>query len=294
MHDGELAIDEALVVRLLHAQFPEFAGLGVRAWASTGTVNAIFRLGPDLAVRLPRLTRWAPALERETTWLPRLAPLVSLRVPEPVASGAPTSEHPCIWAVYRWLVGRPYAEGVVADERAAALALAAFLRELRVFDPAPGPPAGRAPLRALDSETRAAIRAARGAIDADAAQAAWTRALEAPAWDGVPTWIHGDLMRPNLLVANGCVDAVIDFGGVGVGDPAVDLAAAWSVFGPPGRDAFRGALRDDRVLEGGAWERARGYALHQAALIVPYYASSNPAFAAEAVRIVEEVLRDEG
>jgi hypothetical protein len=142
---------------------------------------------------------WA-ALAREAAWLPWLAPRLSLRVPEPVAVGRPTTEYPCAWAVYRWVDGASWGDGAVVDERATAAALAGFVGELRALDPVGGPPAGRAPLRELDVRTRAAIEAARGAIDADAALAAWTRALAAPAWDGVPSWIHGDLMRPNLLV----------------------------------------------------------------------------------------------
>ena len=294
MHDGELPIDEALVARLLGAQLPELAGLGVRSWPSTGTVNAIFRLGDHLNARLPRLERYATALAREVAWLPRLAPSLSLRVPEPVAVGQPTTAYPCAWAVYRWLDGAAWGAGIVVEEGEAATTLAGFVGELRALDPGGGPPAGRAPLRDLDVRTRAAIEAGRGAIDADAALAAWTRALTAPAWDGVPSWIHGDLMRPNLLFVDGRLDAVIDFGGAGVGDPAMDLVAAWSVFGPAGRAAFREALLRDRLLDAGAWARARGYALHQAALIVPYYADSNPAFAAEALRIVGEVLGDVG
>jgi aminoglycoside phosphotransferase (APT) family kinase protein len=101
-------------------------------------------------------------------------------------------------------------------------------------------------------------------------------------------WIHSDLLRPNLLVRDGRLDAVIDFGGAGVGDPATDVIPAWSVFGQTGRDAFRRALDVDN----GTWNRARGIALHQAALIIPYYAQTNPAFAAPAKRTVEEILAD--
>ena len=294
MHDGEFPIDEALVARLLAAQFPEFASLTLRAWPSTGTVNALFRLGEHLVARLPRLPRFAEDLERELAWLPRLAPRLSLRVPEAVAVGRPTAEFPCAWAVFRWLDGAAYDPGVVADERAAARALAGFVRELGAIDAAVGPAAGRAPLATLDAATRAAIEAGRDVFDADAALAAWERALAAPVWDGAPTWIHGDLMRPNLLVRGGRLDAAIDFGGVGVGDPAMDLVAAWSVLGPVGRAVFREAIGQDPRRGAGTWARARGYALHQAALIVPYYVASNPAFAAEGARIVGEVLRDEG
>ena len=132
------------------------------------------------------------------------------------------------------------------------------------------------------------IESARGVIDGDAAVAAWERALRAPAWAGSPVWIHSDLLRPNVLVRDGRVCAVIDFGGVGVGDPAADVIAAWSVFGRAGRGVFRAALE----VDDGTWERARGFALHQAALIVPYYGETNPGFAASARRTIEEVLAD--
>ena len=134
----------------------------------------------------------------------------------------------------------------------------------------------------------AAISAARGIIDSDAATAAWERALQAPVWDGTPVWIHTDLLRPNLLVRGGRLGSVIDFGGIGVGDPAADVIAAWSVFSHAGRGVFRAALE----VEDGTWNRARGVALHQAALIIPYYAESNPGFVAPAKRTVEEILAD--
>jgi aminoglycoside phosphotransferase (APT) family kinase protein len=150
------------------------------------------------------------------------------------------------------------------------------------------PRGGRRPLRDLDEDTRAAIVASAGVVDAGAAAAAWERALDAPAWDGAPVWIHTDLLRPNLLVGGGRLRAVIDFGGMGVGDPAADVVPAWSVFGAAGRAAYREAL----AVDDGTWERARGYALHQAAMIVPYYAETNPDFVAVAARTIDQVLAD--
>jgi aminoglycoside phosphotransferase (APT) family kinase protein len=289
MHDGEADIDAGLVGRLVAAQFPGLGGLPVRAVVSTGTVNAIYRLGDDLCARLPRLASWARALERECRWLPELAPRLSLRVPEPVAMGAPAAGYPFTWAIYRWIPGQPYADEFAGDERQAATDLARFVTELRRAEPgAEVPRAGRRPLPELDEPTRAAIESAGGVIDRGAALAAWERALAAPAWDRTRVWIHTDLLRPNLLVDAGRLSAVIDFGGVGAGDPAADVIAAWSVFGPAGRERFRGALG----VDDGTWARARGYALHQAALIIPYYAETNPEFAAMARRTVAEVLAD--
>jgi aminoglycoside phosphotransferase (APT) family kinase protein len=229
-------------------------------------------------------------LDREWHWLPRLAPRLSLRVPEPTERGQPTSLYPFPWAIYRWIEGQPYADALVDDERQAAADLARFVAELRRVDPAGAPRSGRRPLPELDAGTRAAISSAGEVIDGGAATAAWERALEAPAWDGTPVWIHSDLLRPNLLVHGGRLRAVIDFGAVGVGDPATDVIAAWSVFGPPGRATFRAALD----VGDGTWERARGIALHQAAVIIPYYAETNPGFVALARRTVEEILADTG
>jgi aminoglycoside phosphotransferase (APT) family kinase protein len=288
MHDGEIDIDASLVRRLVAAQFPGLDGLPVRAVHSTGTVNAIYRLGDRLCARLPRVPSWARALEKECHWLPKLAPRLSLRVPEPVARGRPADQYSFSWAIYRWIPGQPYADEAVEDERQAASDLAQFVAELRQVPVAGAPRAGRRPLRELDEATRAALRSADDVIDRDAALRTWEHALRAPAWDGTPVWIHTDLLRPNLLVHDGRLTAVIDFGGIGVGDPAADLIAAWSVFGNPGREVFRRALEADDDT----WNRARGYALHQAALIIPYYAETNPEFVALAMRTVEQVLAD--
>jgi aminoglycoside phosphotransferase (APT) family kinase protein len=289
MHDGEVNIDLELVRRLVAGQFPQLADLPISAVRSTGTVNAIYRIGDHLYARLPRMEKWAHDLDREWHWLPKLAPRLSLAVPALVGKGHPEGSYPCPWAIYGWIDGQPYADELVDDERQAARDLAQFVVELRRIEPVVGAPrAGRQPLRELDAVTRVAIKSARGVVDSDAATAAWERALKAPPWEGAPVWIHTDLLRPNLLVHGGRLCAVIDFGGVGIGDPAADVIAAWSVFSHPGRSVFRAALD----VDDGTWKRARGFALHQAALIIPYYGDTNPGFVALAKRTVEEVLAD--
>jgi aminoglycoside phosphotransferase (APT) family kinase protein len=289
MHEGQVDLDVELVGRLVTAQLPELADLPISAVRSTGTVNALYRLGDNLCARLPLVERWAGALTKELEWLPRLAPHLSLRIPEPVAKGIPTRWYPFPWAIYRWIDGNPYSDEIVDDEQQAARDLARFVIDLRAVDPVEGAPrGGRQPLHMLDVPTRAAIEAAHGVIDGDAATAVWEGSLVAPEWDGTPVWIHTDLLPPNLLVDGGRLCAVIDFGGVGVGDPAADVIPAWSVFGHPGREAFRGALG----VDDGTWARARGFALHQAAMIIPYYGETNPAFVAMAKRTVEEILAD--
>lgn len=290
MHEGEVNIDEKFVERLIAAQFPQWISLPIRAVPSTGTVNAIYRLGDNFCVRLPRVQQYVQSLHQELTWLPQLAPSLSLRIPDPVTTGKATSEFPFPWAIYRWLKGQPYTDDLIQDERQAAKDLAQFVSELRQINLTNAPRGGRKPLRELDVVTRAALAASRGVIDSEAAETAWADALEGPAWDGTPVWIHTDLLRPNLLVEGGRLCAVIDFGSAGVGDPAADVIAAWSVFSPTGRATFRAALDIDEAT----WNRARGYALHQAALIIPYYAESNPKFVALAKRTVEEILADVG
>lgn len=288
MHDDEVHVDAELVSRLIAEQFPELAHLPLREVRSTGTVNAVYRLGPHLAARLPRVPRWSGDLVNELTWLPVLARRLPLRVPVPVHTGAPSEDYPMTWAIYEWIEGLPYADSGVDDEERAAEDLAEFVGELRRIDPAGASSAGRRPLTALDAATRESIAASTGVIDASSAMSMWDRALESRPWSGDPVWIHTDLLRPNLLAHGGRLSAVIDWGGAGVGDPAADVIAAWAVFASRGRRAFREALGVDDET----WNRARGFALHQAAVIIPYYRHTNPEFVTMAARTIHEIVTD--
>jgi aminoglycoside phosphotransferase (APT) family kinase protein len=288
VHADEIPVDDALVRALVASQFPSLAGLAVLRVASTGTVNAIFRLGAELSVRLPLKERWAQDLRHEAGVTETVAPRVSPQVPSLAGLGAPGEGYPCEWAIYRWIPGHPYDDEHIADERQAASDLAGFVAELREIPLDGAPPAGRRPLKELDAATRQAIEASVPEIDAPAALEVWERALAAPAWDGRRTWMHGDLLRPNLLASGGRLTAVIDFGLAGAGDGAQDVIAAWTVFGPAGRAAYRAALDVDDAT----WNRARGIALHQAAMIIPYYRHTNPEFAALARRTITQILAD--
>lgn len=256
MHVGELEIDAELVRRLVTDQFPRLAELPITRVASTGTVNAIFRIGEHLSARLPRMQRWAADLDHEWRWLPRLAPHLSLPIPVPVWQGNPAPAYPFTWAIYDWIDGEPYADESVDDERNSARQLAEFVVELRRIDAGTDAPrAGRKPLRQLDTVTRSAIASARGIIDSDAASAAWEVALGAPAWQGSPVWIQTDLLRPNVLVHGGRLRAVIDFGGVGVGDPAADVVALECLRTGWSRRVPRRSGRRQRHLGTGTWFR---------------------------------------
>jgi aminoglycoside phosphotransferase (APT) family kinase protein len=290
MHDGEPHLDVALVQRLVADQFPDWAGRVIQEVPSTGTVNAIYRVGDDVCARLPRVAAGEAALQREAQWLPWLAERLPLPIPEPIAAGRPDASYPFAWALYRWRDGEPYADEGIDDEAGAARDLAGFVLELRRLDPSGAPPAGRRPLGELDAPTRSAIEAARRHIDGAAALAVWDDAVESAVWDSDGVWIHADLLRPNILTCSGKMSAIIDFGAAGVGDAAADVIAAWSVFGCVGREQYRSALKVDDET----WRRARGFALHQAVIAIPYYAETNPGFAALARRTLEQVLLDFG
>ncbi|MFF9324321.1 aminoglycoside phosphotransferase family protein [Streptomyces sp. NPDC014776] len=290
MHDGEAETDPGLVRRLLRAQFPQWAGLPVTRLASGGTVNAIYRLGTGLTVRLPLLEGGAESLDDEARWLPRLAPLLPVPVPEVVALGEPGEGYPYRWAVHRWLDGEVLLEGDASEDLARDLA--SFVTALRRAGLDGGPPAYRgAPLRTADAETRAAIGELRRTdepFDADALLAAWESALRAPDWAHAPRWTHSDLMPSNLLGADGRLTGVLDFGTAGVGDPAVDLIPAWNLLTPAARRVFRAGVDADDAM----WARGRGWALSMAVTQLPYYRTTNPVISANARYVLHQILRD--
>ena len=289
MHTDEVHIDVSLVRRLLAAQFPQWADLRIEPVPSAGTVNAIYRLGDDMTVRLPRVQRYVRDLEKEYDWLPKLAPHLPLAIPERLAIGDPGEGYEWRWCVYRWLKGEIWDTDRVRDLSEAAVDLAQFITALRRIDTAGAPrrPAGYETLTRHEY-VRPAIAAARGLIDMDAVHAAWDAALKLPAWSGPMVWVHGDLSRPgNLLVAGGRLSAVIDFGSISLGDPARELMAAWTLFSGESRAAFRYAL----AVDDATWARGRAWTLTRV-MNVAYYAKTNPAIVAEARHAIEEVLAD--
>jgi aminoglycoside phosphotransferase (APT) family kinase protein len=294
MHADEVDVDVSLVGRLLAAQFPQWADLSIEPVHSAGTDNAIYRVGSDLAVRLPRIEGATGQVDKEHQWLPRLAPRLPLAIPVPLAKGAPDEGYPWHWSVYRWLEGETATVERIADPGQAARDLAQFIGALQRIDPAGGPPPGPhnsfrgVPLSTRDANTRAAIASLDGMLDTGAVTAAWDAAFQAPAWRGPPVWIHGDLSPLNLLVKRGRLSAVIDFGCLGVGDPACDLQVAWNLFSAQTRDVLRAGLPVDDAT----WARGRGWALSVGLIALPYYQSTNPVLAGIARRAIAEVLAD--
>lgn len=292
MHTDEIEVAPDLVRGLLESQFPERASLPLRRVRSDGTDNAIYRLGEDLAVRLPRYPGAVAQIEKEARWLPELAPSLPLPVPEPVALGAPADGYPWPWTVVRWLPGATADPDELVGSRQTGRDLARFVAALREIDAGDAPLPGDhnfgrgVPLAERDGYVRDALAQLEGVIDTGAAHAAWESALAAPPHAGPPVWIHGDLHAGNLLARDGRLSGVLDFGGLGAGDPACDVMAAWTFLAGEARDAFRTELDVDDA----AWERGRGWALSVGLIALPYYRETNLAFAANARRWIDAAM----
>jgi aminoglycoside phosphotransferase (APT) family kinase protein len=290
MPAAEVDVDEALVRSLLAEQHPDLLGLDLQPLAN-GWDNVLFRLGDDLVVRLPRRQLAVPLVEHEQRWLPELAPRLPLPIPAPVRTGRPGAGYPWPWSVVPWFPGASALDAPPHDLAVAAEQLGAFLRALHEPAPAAAPPNPYRgiPLADRDERTLVALDALAGDVEADEVRAVWSELRDAPAWDGPPVWVHGDVHPGNLVVDRGELAAVIDFGDLTAGDPACDLAVAWMLLPPEHRPPFRaaaGAADDDHL-----WTRARGWAL---ALGVVTLASSrdNPRYERHARRTIANVLTD--
>jgi aminoglycoside phosphotransferase (APT) family kinase protein len=262
-------ITPALVRTLLAGQFPDWAAEPIAPVGKPGVDNMTFRLGPDKLVRLPRFPRWVGQVLREQRWLPVLAPHLPLAVPAPLAQGKPGAGYPFPWSVYAWLDGTNASRAVLADQEQAARDLAGFLGALWGLDATGGPPpewsngfrgvdlADERDSPVTGPRIEGRIAALNGLVDTAALREVFATALAAPVWPKPPVWVHGDPAPGNLLVGDGRLSAVIDFGTLAVGDPAVDLIGAWTLLTPAGRDAFRAAL----PIDDDTWARGRGWAL---------------------------------
>ena len=279
MHADELDLDEVRVHALVAEQFPQWADLPV-VRVGDGTVNAIFRLGDGMSVRLPRRDGPTTAADLEMQWLPVLAPQLPLDVPHPVARGNPAAGYPWYWSIHTWL------EGDAPDGPIDPGELAAFVSALRHIDTTDGPePAGGRgkPLACRDRAVRDALERA----EAPGAVELWEEAMQAPEWEGPQVWIHCDLDARNVLVRGGRLAAVLDWGGAGLGDPAVDVMVAWKLVAREERDWFRAAL----AVDDATWLRAQGWALSQALIALGYYTlETNPVLVREAEHWLAEVL----
>jgi aminoglycoside phosphotransferase (APT) family kinase protein len=288
---AEVVIDAPLVRRLLDVQFPQWSRLAVRPVESAGWDNVIYRLGTDLAVRLPRRRMGADQTEKEHQWLPVLGPQLPMAVPVPVGKGVPGEGYPWHWTVCAWLPGEIAALAPVADMSQAAMSLARFVCALQAVDPAGGPVSQfrGGTLAARDPVSQASAALLGDSLDVRAALEAWAAAVAEPPWTGPPVWMHGDLHPANLLVSDGELAGVIDFGLLGVGDPACDLMVAWTYLSAGDRQVFRDAL----TVDDPTWARGRGWALHLG-LMAAAYSADNPVLGNIGRHTIAEVLADSG
>lgn len=288
--DGRAGIDAGLVRRLIAAQFPQWAELPVTPVDVDGWDNRTYRLGGEMSVRLPTAPGYVPAVAKENEWLPRLAPALPVDIPRVLGAGVPGEGYPYPWSVRGWLPGEAADPARIDDLPGFAVAVAGFVRALQGCAAAGGPLAGEhswyrgASPAHYDEEARSCLAALEGRVDTTAAAAVWNDALAAQ-WRGEPVWFHGDIAAGNLLVQDGKLTAVIDFGTSGVGDPACDLVIAWTMFTGESRAAFRRTVGMDE----GTWARARGWALWKALLGC---AGTDPELAGVNGRVVREVLAD--
>ncbi len=291
--DGRAGIDAALVKRLIAAQFPRWSDLAVTPVEVDGWDNRTYRLGDDMSVRLPTAAGYVPAVAKENRWLPRLAPALPITVPAVLAEGVPGEGYPFPWSVRGWLPGRTADPKHIDDMSQFAISVAEFIRALQRCDTAGGPLAGAhsfyrgASPAHYDEETRRCLAVLAGRVDTVRATAVWEAALTAE-HSGAPVWFHGDIAHGNLLVADGKLTAVIDFGTCGVGDPACDLVIAWTMFSGDSRQAFRQSVGQDQ----GTWARARGWALWKSLLTLTQCVDSDQELAAVHQRVIGEVLAD--
>jgi aminoglycoside phosphotransferase (APT) family kinase protein len=286
-------IDESLARRLIDSQFPHWSHLPIRAFELDGWDNRSFRLGSELTVRLPSGNWYAKQVDKEQRWLPVLAPELPLPIPSPVAKGDPDAEFPYPWSVYRWLDGEPASTASIGDLSDFATTLARFLHALGRIDATAGPAPGQhnffrgGPPATYEGETVQAIDTLGDEIPVEDVKRVWADAM-ATSWERDPVWFHGDVAPGNLLVRNGRLAAVLDFGSSGVGDPACDTVIAWTFLSGTSRDRFRAELD----VDAGTWSRGRGWALWKALITLVGHLERGAPEAAVPRREIERILAD--
>ena len=288
------ALDTALASDLIATQFPQWSDLPVTPVSPGGFDNAAFRLGDSMVVRLPRAQEYSVQVEKEHRWLPLLAPLLPVQIPTPLALGRPGSGYPWPWSIRTWIEGEIATPHSVNAGRAFGVDLARLLRALHRIDTAGAPAYGAhsfhrgGPLRTYDAAARRAFDVLRGQIDARAAHDVWARAVDT-AWNRPAVWIHGDLAAGNVLVHAGRLRGVIDWELMGIGDPACDLALAWTLLDDSGRRRFR----DELALDADTWARGRAWALWKGAIVAAGLVETNVVEAGLCRRALDAVLGDD-
>jgi aminoglycoside phosphotransferase (APT) family kinase protein len=289
LHDGQIEINIEIAKTLINEQFPQYRNLPIDEFDTTGTVNSIFRLGNNYYIRLPLMKIYANSILNEYKILPYLSKRLTIEIPHPIHLGIPNSLYPFHWGIYTWIDGDCYDNNKITNFQAIISELANFIKELHsVGLLADAPKAGRKPLADLNIMTIDALNNSKDEIDYKRTIEIWNYLVDTPFWNNKAVWIHADLLKSNVLIKNNHISGVIDFGSAGMGDPAFDIMPAWALFTFENRVVFREKIEIDDIT----WNRACAYALHQAAIGIPYYRKTNESFVKQSVYTINEIIKD--
>jgi aminoglycoside phosphotransferase (APT) family kinase protein len=289
MHNGEININNEIIHNLLVEQYPQVSHLPILKINSIGTVNAIYKIGNGFYARLPLLPKYNEAIINEINIIQKISSHIAMQIPEPMYLGNPSEKYPLNWAIYKWIDGEQFHYDLIGNKNEMVEQLVQFINELhsiKLFENIPH--AGRKPLIEVDKMTIEKINQSKNEIDSKKILSIWNELRQISQYDGKPVIIHADLLKPNILVKDGHINAIIDFGSAGKGDPCFDIISAWSLLKHDMRQYFRKLLNIDDTI----WNRACAYALHQAILIIPYYKKTNPKFVELAKDTIKEILEE--
>jgi aminoglycoside phosphotransferase (APT) family kinase protein len=290
-----MEIDVVLVSKLIASQFPEWANLPITAVAESGWDNRTFHLGNEMSVRLPSGEEYERQVEKEQKWLPKIAPHLPLPIPAPIAMGMPSEIYPWNWSIYKWLDGVSANQLELTEDDLVTIAaqLAQFLIAFHKFDADGAPAPGlhnwwrAAHTSVYDADTRMLMETLKDFVDVDKAKSLWESALNSK-WNKDPVWVHGDVASGNLLVKNNRLAAVIDFGCMGIGDPACDLTIAWTFFKGESRKIFKANMHLDEET----WARARGWAMWKALFEISQLKDKSGAALVKQQQIIDAVIEE--
>lgn len=291
-----LLITTQIATALILEQFPQFAHLPIRPVDHGGNDNRTFHLGGDMSIRLPSAEGYERQVNKEQTWLPKIAPYLPLPIPVPIAMGMPSEIYPWNWSIYQWLDGESANSLELSDAHLETIAmqLANFLSEFHKYDVAGAPAPGlhnwwrAAHTSIYDAETRLLIEKLKDFVNVDNAKSLWQRAISSK-WTKAPVWVHGDVASGNLLVKDNRLAAVIDFGCMGIGDPACDLTIAWTFFRGKSREIFKANMNLDEET----WARARGWAMWKALYEISELEDTGGAALAKQQQIIDAVIKED-
>lgn len=293
---NKIQINIDLVQQLIVSQFPQWAHLPIVPFEFGGCDNRTFHLGNAMSIRLPSAEEYARQVKKEQEWLPKIATHLPLPIPEPIAMGMPSKDYPWYWSIYKWLEGESANCLMLSDAHLEIIAaqLAQFLRAFHQFDAEDAPAPGlhnwwrAAHTSVYDAETKSLMEKLKDFIDVNNARSLWQRAINSK-WNRDPVWVHGDVASGNLLVRDNKLAAVIDFGCMGIGDPACDLTIAWTFFNGQSRNIFKANLDFDEET----WARARGWAMWKALYEISELEDKSGAALAKQMQIINAVIEED-